>query len=141
MEMTLKYLIELSGNSYPRSHRIESLINELDNIGVCASQIDAIRGKAALYSAWEAESRYLDDFAALSSDVLEAISLTKDLIEYAKSLSRRQVNEVEVYAKDNHLDYAMLVHDVYEACPELLRRSSEEETAIAYWEIWKALHK
>lgn len=141
MEMTLKYLIELSGNLYPRSHRIESLISALDNIGVSASQIDAIRDKAALYSAWEAESRYLDDFVALSSDVLEAMRLTNDLIEYAKSVSTRQINGIEVYAKDNHLDYNTLVHDVYESCPELLRRSSEEETALAYWETWMALHK
>lgn len=141
MEMTLKYLIELSGNLYPKSHRIESLISVLDGIGASAPQVDAIRNKAALYSAWEAESRYLDDFSALSSDVLEAIPLAKDLIEYAKSVSRRSVNEVQEYAEDNHLDYATLVHDVYEACPELLRRSSEEETAIAYWETWRALHK
>lgn len=87
MEMTLKYLIELSGNSYPRSHRIESIISVLDNIGVSASQIDAIRNKAAMYSVWESDSMYSDDFAVSSSDVLEAFQLTKDLIEYAKSIS------------------------------------------------------
>lgn len=87
LEMTLKYLIELSGNSYPRSHHIEALIGVLDNIGVNASQIDAIRNKAALYSTWESDSMYLDDFVVLSSDVLEAFKLAKDLIEYAKLIS------------------------------------------------------
>lgn len=87
MEMTLKYLIELSGNSYPGSHHIEALISVLDSIGVSASQIDVIRNKATMYSTWESDSMYLDDFVVLSSDVLEAFQLTKDLIEYAKSIS------------------------------------------------------
>lgn len=89
MEMALKYLIELSGNSYPRSHRIEALISVLDNIGVNAFQIDEIRDKAAMYSRWESDSMYLDDFVVLSSDVLEAFQLAKDLIEYTKSISTR----------------------------------------------------
>lgn len=87
MEIALKYLIELSGNSYPRSHHIEALISVLDSIGVSASQIDAIRNKAAMYSTWESDSMYLDDFVVLPSDVLEAFQLTKDLIEYVKSIS------------------------------------------------------
>lgn len=81
IEKALKYYLEQSGISYPKSHNIE-LLSEL-----CADQmvVDILDGKEWAITAWEAGSRYAGNFKVAKNQLEAALKIAKELYSYIVS--------------------------------------------------------
>lgn len=86
IEMTLKYLVEMSGQTYVENHDIRAQLNKLNRVGFEIPAEERLRVIASTVNSWETESRYKDDFVALNEDIKEAMEILEMLIEKAESL-------------------------------------------------------
>lgn len=86
IEMTLKFIIELHGEKYFKTHDIRKHLDQIDDMKIDIPNKDGMRNMAVTLNSWEAESRYLDDFYAVKADIDIAMHCAIELINYAESL-------------------------------------------------------
>ena len=87
IELSLKYLVELSGQRCSQTRDIRANLNLL-----CATDYDIpnapeLRMLAHTINEWKVKSCYLDSFTAMAEDITTAKGYLSDLIEYAEKLT------------------------------------------------------
>ena len=84
LEICVKYLLELEGIRYPKTHDIEVLERlALDN-SVDLHFSEYLHEHTEMFSAWEAKSRYIIDYVLEKEKVQKAL---KELETYLKEIS------------------------------------------------------
>lgn len=83
IEFALKYILEMSGISYPRTHDIGKLIELLRTRSAVIAKIYAHHSE---YTRWEVSARYSQNFVAIRGDILECFALSEELIKNADTL-------------------------------------------------------
>ena len=86
IEMSLKFLVEMTGNNYAENHDVRANLNKLSKAGFNLPQEKAIREIASTLYEWVTESRYRESFTAAIADVDEAFRIAKELIELAEKM-------------------------------------------------------
>ena len=85
VEMTLKYLVELSGQAYVENHDLRAQLNLLNRRNVSIPSEQELRNMAETINNWETSSRYKDSFTALIQDVDDVRFFVDALIKEADS--------------------------------------------------------
>lgn len=83
LELSLKYTLEMNGVEYPNTHRIEDLLRIARNNNVELYVNDYIKEHDALFTSWEANSRYIIGFLIEIERIDKAIP---EIEEYLKKL-------------------------------------------------------
>lgn len=86
IEFCLKYIVEMSGESYVETHDIRAQLNMLKKLNVVIPCEKELRMLASTLNSWEAETRYNDNFVALIEDIDDAIIILDKLISYSEGL-------------------------------------------------------
>lgn len=85
IELSLKYLVEISGGRYAENHDIRANLNKLQQLQGEVPYVKELRYMASTLYAWETESRYKESFTAVMQDVEDAFVYARALIEYCES--------------------------------------------------------
>lgn len=85
IELSLKFLVEMTGQQYAENHDIRANINILNRIDYHVSYESEIRNMASTLYGWETESRYKESFVAAISDVEDAFKYARALVSEAQS--------------------------------------------------------
>lgn len=102
IELTLKYIVEMQGESYAENHDLRSNLNILDRIGFNIPCKSLIRQMASTLYSWQTESRYKDNFVALKVDIDDAMKVAAELLLLADSLtSQENVSESASYPNEH----------------------------------------
>lgn len=105
IEFVIKYLLEENAIKYPRTHDLHVLLELLPYNIKSYAIFNKIKINAAMYTKWEAEARYNDDFFVLIDDIKEAITLTDQLIKFVDDNCSQAVDyEMEKWCLDNAPD-------------------------------------
>lgn len=88
----LNALMELNGKRYITNHDIRAQLNTLDRLGVSVPHAQELKNMVITINAWEAESKYVDSFLAVVSDVELVMSYTKDIISFAEQFVHTKNN-------------------------------------------------
>lgn len=91
----LKFLIELQGEIYVKTHDIRIHLNHLDDLGVKLPNRTALGTMALILNSWETESRYLDSFFAVMSDINLAMGYAKELIAFADDVLQQNASIIK----------------------------------------------
>ena len=87
VELSIKYMLEMNGIEYSKTHDIEQLIQLGKNYNVELYISDYIDDKAEMFSSWEAKTRYIINYK------LEKRKVSTALIEvekYIKSFLQKE---------------------------------------------------
>ena len=102
IELSLKYLVEINGESFAENHDLRANLNKLDRIGIAVPDKELLRSMASTLYSWETESRYRDDFIALTEDIENAMAIADELISFADVLvSQVAISEEQEYPEGN----------------------------------------
>ncbi len=85
IEFSLKFIVEMTGESYAENHDIRANINILNRVEYHVSYEKELRNMASTLYSWETESRYRDSFVAVIEDVKDAFVYAKALLKEAQS--------------------------------------------------------
>lgn len=85
IEFSLKFIVEMKGESYAENHDIRANINILNRVEYHVSYEKELRNMASTLYSWETESRYRDSFVAVIEDVKDAFVYAKALLKEAQS--------------------------------------------------------
>lgn len=85
IEFSLKFLVEMIGQSYAENHDIRSNLNILNREGYHVAMEEKLRNMSATLYGWETESRYRESFTAVISDVEDAFTLARSLVAEAQA--------------------------------------------------------
>lgn len=92
MEFALKYLAEIMGIPYERTHDIRKLVECIkDSTDISIPVLDKVLQNADTYTSWEIKSRYTDDFIAVRKDVEYAFKVASELVSYIDNFSKTAV--------------------------------------------------
>lgn len=69
VEMTLKYLVEMTGQVYVENHDLRAQMNLLDKAGVRLPYENELRNMASTINSWEASSGCRNSVTALLQDI------------------------------------------------------------------------
>lgn len=83
--MTLKYLVELSGQAYVENHDLRAQLNLLNRGNGSIPYEQELRNMAETINNWKTSSRYKDSFTALVQDVDDVRFFVDALIKEADS--------------------------------------------------------
>ena len=88
IEKTIKFIVEIHGGNYVQNHDIRANINKLDEMNrpLPEDLKSVLRSKAAQLAAWEATTRYGEDFYSDAQELTEMIALAEKTVEVAESL-------------------------------------------------------
>lgn len=86
IEKTLKFIVEMTGKEYVKSHDIRAQLNILQDIKNKLPYEKELRDMAWTINEWEASSRYKDNFVALQDDIDCAMKYAEALVQYAENL-------------------------------------------------------
>lgn len=84
IELSLKFIVEMTGQQYAENHDIRANINILNRVDYHISYETEIRNMASTLYSWETESRYKESFVAVITDVEEAFVYARALVDEAK---------------------------------------------------------
>lgn len=73
IELALKYLLEMDGVEYPKTHDIEQLIRLAAANGVDLRLPEYIEDHAEMFSQWEAKTRYIVGYLVEEKKITKAI--------------------------------------------------------------------
>lgn len=85
MDFAMKYLLEINGIDYGRTHNICNLLSLIIDNGLYDSSLTPFNLNAEKYTNWETLSRYDDNFTASVKDVTDAVNYTSSLIKFVES--------------------------------------------------------
>ncbi|MDO4961671.1 MAG: HEPN domain-containing protein [Eubacteriales bacterium] len=88
VELSLKFLVEMTGQQYAENHDIRANLKILNRVDYHVSNEAELRNKASTLYSWETESRYRESFVAVISDVEEVFALARALVDEAESKIR-----------------------------------------------------
>ena len=91
IELSLKYLVEIHGEQYAANHDIRSNLNKLERMGIGVPCKEKLRALASTLYSWETESRYRDDFVALTEDITDAFACARALAEFSAGLTSQEL--------------------------------------------------
>lgn len=100
LEFTIKYVLEIKGVKYRRTHDIEYLFDLLSSVYELSDVAIQLRSVANKITKWEASSRYDEGFTVEPNTVRETYSLVKRFYEevtaeYAISTSRYTQQQIQ----------------------------------------------
>lgn len=84
IELSLKFLVEMTGQQYAENHDIRANINLLNKVGYHVRCEKDLRNMATTLYSWETESRYKESFVATMEDINDAFKYARELIEEAE---------------------------------------------------------
>ena len=89
VELSIKYILEMNGIEYSKTHDIEQLIQLASESNVDLYISDYIYDKAEMFSSWEAKTRYIMNYKLekrkVSNAIIEVEKYIKVLLEHKKS--------------------------------------------------------
>ena len=85
-EMAIKYLLELSGVEYPKTHDIDQLIRIANQTGVDLCISEYLDEHSEMISQWEAKSRYVMGYLVELRKIDRALIDLKEYLEKVKKL-------------------------------------------------------
>lgn len=88
IELSLKFLVEMTGQLYADNHDIRANLNILNRVDYHVVHEKELRNMASVLYSWETESRYKESFVATIADVEEAFIYATSLIDEATSKMR-----------------------------------------------------
>lgn len=83
IEFALKFLVEMTGQSYAENHDIRANLNILNRVDYHVSNEKELKNMASTLYSWETESRYKESFVAVLDDIELAFGLAKSLVREA----------------------------------------------------------
>ena len=86
IELSLKYLVEMSGENYVENHDIRAQMNKLKDLKKPIPCEEELRRLASTINSWETETRYNDNFMALIEDIKECRVIADKIIAYCEQL-------------------------------------------------------
>lgn len=86
IELSLKFIVEMTGQQFAENHDIRANINILNRVDYHVSNEVELRNMASTLYGWETESRYKESFVAVISDVEDAFTYARALVEEASQL-------------------------------------------------------
>lgn len=86
IELSLKFIVEMTGQQYAENHDIRANLNILNRVDYHVTNEKVLCNMASTLYSWEVESRYKDSFTALMEDVEDAFGLAEALIQEASSM-------------------------------------------------------
>lgn len=95
IEMTLKYIVEMYGESYTANHDIRAQLNKLKKLCTDLPHSAELSMMAVTLNSWEAESRYKDSFFSTIDEINMAMQYAEDLISFAENLVKETKNPID----------------------------------------------
>lgn len=92
MELALKYLLELDGVDYPKTHDIDQLVRLAHENEVDVALSEYLEDHAEMFSQWEAKSRYVIGYAIERRKAARALD---EVDAYLTDVAARQRAEIE----------------------------------------------
>ena len=83
-EMTIKYLLEINGVEYPKTHDIDQLIRIANVSGVNLDMSEYLDEHSEMISQWESKSRYVMGYLVESKKIDRALTDLQDYLERVK---------------------------------------------------------
>lgn len=93
VEFTLKYILEMNGIEYPKSHDIEQLIRLANKNNVNLYLTEYIEEHSEMFSSWEAKTRYILNYRLEEKKINKAI---EELEKYLEIVENEFLIEVEI---------------------------------------------
>lgn len=90
VELTIKYILEMNGIEYPKSHDIEQLIRLANRNNVNLFLTEYIEEHSEMFSSWEAKTRYILNYRLEEKKINKAIDA---LEKYLKIVEKEYFSE------------------------------------------------
>ena len=81
LELSVKYLLEMNGVVYPKTHDIDQLIQLADNKGVNLYLSEYLDDHSEMFSLWEARTRYILNYRVENRKIQRALTETEIYID------------------------------------------------------------
>lgn len=85
IELSLKFLVEMTGQQYAQNHDIRANMNMLNRVDYHVSYEAELRNMASTLYSWETETRYKESFVAVLEDVENAFVYARAIVQEARS--------------------------------------------------------
>lgn len=107
VEFCIKYILEESCISYPKTHNISSLIDLLPESIKGTECLLNLQSMADVITSWEALYQYTDSFIAVKSDIVKCIALCEQLCSTACKFVKPVIpSGVIAWCRKNALEYS-----------------------------------
>ncbi len=100
IELVLKYILELNGIEYPKTHKIEQLIQIAADNDVDLFLTEYIDDHSEMLSSWEAESRYKSSFSVelrKLNKAIKEIGVYLDIVQKNLNSNEESLNTLNLF--------------------------------------------
>ena len=119
VELGLKYLIEMNGDKVPKTHSIKVLLANIPSKYYSSNWYSTLDCSKHITNDWYSESRYDDNFSAISTIVEDYIIACEEMLsDINNNVSYVETTETKVKKILNKLNYNKTASEVLKYLPE-----------------------
>lgn len=96
LELSIKYMLEMNGVNYPKTHDIDQLIRlaNINNVDLYLNEY--IDDHSEMFSLWEARTRYILNYRLEKRKIERSLMETKSYLDVIdKMMNRHMENDIE----------------------------------------------
>ena len=96
LELSIKYVLEMNGVNYPKTHDIDQLIRlaNINNVDLYLNEY--IDDHSEMFSLWEARTRYILNYRLEKRKIERSLMETKSYLDVIdKTMNRHMENDLE----------------------------------------------